>query len=158
MEMPEIEARRLLESRKTVVMATADKDAMPHVSYAPFVHIAPHFYVYTSSLSQHTKNMLENANVSVMFVEDEADASNIFARKRFTVVCGIGIVARESDEWNDVLSRFESTFGEIFSMIRPLGDFTLFRLLPGLGLFVRGFGQAFEIGPAMSSAKHVRKA
>jgi hypothetical protein len=34
-------AFKLLSSRKTLVMATADKNGAPNVSYAPFVHRAP---------------------------------------------------------------------------------------------------------------------
>ncbi len=44
---------------------------------------------------------------------------------------------------------------EVFDMIRPLPDFVLFRLIPAGGLYVRGFGEAFEIGPDMKNSKHV---
>ena len=40
-EKPENSALKLLSSRKTLVMATADKNGAPNVSYAPFVHRAP---------------------------------------------------------------------------------------------------------------------
>ena len=40
-------------------------------------------------------------------------------------------------------------------MIRPLPDFTLFRLTPDGGLYVRGFGQAFEVSSDMKNSKHV---
>ena len=50
-DRPENSALKLLSLRKTLVMATADKNGAPNVSYAPFVHRAPPLYVYTSSLS-----------------------------------------------------------------------------------------------------------
>jgi putative heme iron utilization protein len=53
-DKPEDSAFKLLSSRKTLVMATADKNGAPSVSYAPFVHHAPPLYVYTSSRSRHT--------------------------------------------------------------------------------------------------------
>jgi hypothetical protein len=40
-DKPENGAVKLLSSRKTLVMATADKSGTPNVSYAPFVHRAP---------------------------------------------------------------------------------------------------------------------
>jgi putative heme iron utilization protein len=40
-------------------------------------------------------------------------------------------------------------------MIRPLPDFVLFRLIPDGGLYVSGFGQAFEVSPDMKNSKHV---
>jgi putative heme iron utilization protein len=53
-DKPEDSAFKLLSSRKTLVMATADKNGAPSVSYVPFVHHAPPLYVYTSSRSRHT--------------------------------------------------------------------------------------------------------
>jgi hypothetical protein len=49
--------------------------------------------------------------------------------------------------WRTVMSHFKRKFGKVFDMIRPLPDFGLFRLIPDDGLYVRGFGQAFEISP-----------
>jgi putative heme iron utilization protein len=44
---------------------------------------------------------------------------------------------------------------ESVHMIRPLPDFALFRLTPDDGLYVQGFGQAFEVSPNMKNSKHV---
>jgi len=154
-DKPETSALKLLSSRKTLIMATADKNGAPNVSYAPFVHRARPLYVYTSSLSRHTTNMIETAKASVMFIEDEARTKNLFARKRFTCRCSVELVGRETTEWRTVMSLFKRKFGKVFGMIRPLPDFTLFRLLPDDGLYVRGFGQAFEITPDMKNSKHV---
>ena len=60
-DKPENSAFKLLSSRKTLVMATADKNGAPNVSYASFVHRAPSLYVFTSSRSRHTRNMMETA-------------------------------------------------------------------------------------------------
>ena len=154
-DKPENSAFKLLSSRKTLVMATADKNGAPSVSYAPFVHRAPPLYVYTSSRSRHTKNMMETAKASVMFIEDETRTSNFFARKRFTCQCSAEVVGRETTEWRTVMSLFKRKFGKVFDMIRPLPDFTLFRLTPDGGLYVRGFGQAFEVGSDMKNSKHL---
>jgi len=152
---PENSALKLLSSRKTLVMATADKDGAPNVSYAPFVHREPPLYVFTSSRSRHTRNMMETAKASVMFIEDEVRTKNFFARKRFTCQCMVELVERETTEWRTVMSLFKRKFGKLFDMILPLPDFALFRLVPDGGLYVRGFGQAFEISPDMKNSKHV---
>jgi heme iron utilization protein len=154
-DKPENSAFKLLSSRKTLIMATADKNGAPHVSYAPFVHRAPRVYVYTSSLSRHTRNMMETAKASVMFIEDEARTKNFFARRRFTCQCSVESVGRETTEWRTVMSLFKRKFGKMFEMIRPLSDFTLFCLAPDGGLYVRGFGQAFEVSSDMKNSKHV---
>jgi putative heme iron utilization protein len=53
------------------------------------------------------------------------------------------------------MSLFKRKFGKVFDMIRPLADFGLFRLVPDGGLYVPGFGQAFEISPDMKNSKHI---
>jgi hypothetical protein len=40
-------------------------------------------------------------------------------------------------------------------MIRQLPDFTLFRLTQSDGLYVCGFGQAFEVSADMKNSQHV---
>ena len=51
-DKPEKSAFKLLSSRKTLVMATADKSGAPNVSYAPFVHRAP---VHEFPIAPHQK-------------------------------------------------------------------------------------------------------
>jgi hypothetical protein len=46
-DKPENSAFKLLSSRKTLIMATADKNGMPNVSYAPFVRRASSLYVFS---------------------------------------------------------------------------------------------------------------
>ena len=154
---PEKSAFKLLSSRKTLVMATADKSGAPNVSYAPFVHRAPPLYVYTSSRSATQEILMETAIASVMFIEDEVRTRNFFVRKRFTCQCSAESVGRETTEWRAAMSLFKRKFGKVFDMIRPLPDFVLFRLVPAGGLYVRGFGEAFEIGPDMKNSKHVTR-
>src|SRR5215467_395315 len=80
-DKPENSAFKLLSSRKTLVMATADKNGAPNVSYAPFVHRAPPLYVYTSSLSRHTKNMMETEKASVHVHRRRSADKKLFCKK-----------------------------------------------------------------------------
>jgi putative heme iron utilization protein len=152
---PENSALEFLSSRKTLVMATAGRNGVPNASYAPFVQCTPWLYVYTSTRSKHTKNMTETTRASVMFIEDETRTRNFFARERFTCECRVEVVDRESKEWRTVMSLFKKKFGRAFAMICPLPDFTLFRLIPNGGLYVRGFGQAFEVSADMKKSERV---
>jgi heme iron utilization protein len=136
-------------------MATVDKNGAPNASYAPFVQRTPWLYVYTSARSKHTKNMAETTKASVMFVEDEARTRNFFARERFTSQCDAEVVERESAEWCEAMSLFKKKFGNVFALIQPLADFTLFRLIPQGGLYVRGFGQAFNVSVDMKNLKRI---
>jgi putative heme iron utilization protein len=110
-DKPENSAFKLLSSRKTLIMATADKNGMPNVSYAPFVRRASSLYVFPSSRSRHTSNMMETAKASVMFIEDETRTRNFFVRKRFTCQCTVELVGRETTEWRTVMSLFKRKFG-----------------------------------------------
>jgi putative heme iron utilization protein len=56
-DKPEKSALKLLSSRKTLVMATADKNGAPNVSYAPFVYPAPLLYVCTLVPVRATREM-----------------------------------------------------------------------------------------------------
>jgi hypothetical protein len=82
----------------------------------------------------------------VLLIEAEAQAQEIFVRKRISFQCQAVQVERESKEWGQIMAEFEQQFGEIVTLLKGLGDFHLFRLTPESGLFVKGFGQAFSIG------------
>ncbi len=152
---PEERAFSLVSKCKTLMLATADKDGWPTVSYAPYVKYWDSYYIYTSALSRHTQDLLATLKASIMFIEDEEHASNIFARKRYTCSCEVMIVGQYSDEWVNVLHCFEKKFGGVFDLIRPLGDFTLFRLDPSAGRYVEGFGRAYHVDADMRSSEHV---
>ena len=153
-DKPENSAFALLSSRKTLVMATADKNGAPNVSYAPFVHRAPPLYVYTSSLSRHTRNMMETAKASVMFIEDEARTRNFFARKRFTAQCSAESVERETTEWRTAMSLFKRKFGKVFDMYarcRILYCFASFQMADCMSADLGNI----EVSPDMKNSKHV---
>ena len=91
-----------------------------------------------------------------MFIEPEEQAENIFARKRLTFDCDAEIVIRESQDWIRVMSLFDDYAGELMQTLRMLADFQLFRLKTNSGLFVKGFGKAYEIfGVKMDQLSHV---
>jgi putative heme iron utilization protein len=130
----------------TLILATVSGGGVPEASYAPFIRIAGVWYVFISELAQHTQNLIATPQASVLLIEAEQDAANLFARRRVSFQMRVHEVSRETSEWHDIIDAFEVRFGDIVSMIRGLSDFHLMALTPISGGFVRGFAQAFVLG------------
>jgi len=153
---PEERARTFLATRKTLEMATVDTGGRPTASQAPYIYSGGTFYVYTSGLSRHTDDLLKTKKVSILLVEDEVSAQNIFARKRITFSCRVATVRRDSAAWREVIGLFRNAFGPVFDVIEPLRDFTLFRLTPKEAIYVEGFGRAYRMTGNLKGAVHVK--
>lgn len=80
-----------------------------------------------------------------MMIEDEESAKQLFARKRLTFDAVAKVVERDSELWHQVIAQMEARFGEIVSGLSQLEDFVLFNLKAEQGLFVKGFGQAYQV-------------
>ena len=144
--LPEI--AMFLRDARSIVLATRDDAGETQPSYAPFVSLDENdFHVYVSELNQHTRNLRGMDHVSVMVIEDEANTQQIFVRRRMTLRCAVSRIERDSAQWCKVLDAFQARFGDVMDLMRPLQDFQLFRFLPTQATFVKGFGQAFEVGP-----------
>lgn len=127
-------------------LASTSLDGVPEASYAPCVHLDGIWYVYLSDLAKHTQNILTTGRVSILLIEPAQASANMFALKRVSFDMKAEDVSRETEQWSSVLDFFESRFGAMVAMIRPLSDFHLIALEPISGGFVRGFGQAFILG------------
>ena len=140
---PEIQEFRI--ERKTIQLATVNQDGKPNVSYAPFVCNQDGYFVLISEIARHARNLAINPLVSLMIIEDEAQATQLYARKRLTFDASASIVERGSEVWGRVIPEMEQRFGDIIQGLSKLDDFKLFCLKPEKGLFVKGFGQAFQV-------------
>ena len=151
------EAAALLAGMRTLHLATASADGEPEASYAPFVRTGDDaFHICVSDLSRHTAHLVATGRASVLLIEDESAAGQLFARRRLGFDCAAAQVGRDTTRWRRVMDLFEHKFGEVAALIRPLRDFRLFALLPRRGTFVKGFGQAFRIeGPALDALRRV---
>ncbi len=131
---------------QTLTMATTSSSGEPEVSYAPYVVDARNnFYVFVSGLSRHTRNLLETGRASVLFIEPEDQARNLFARRRLTFRCQVQIIPRDSAQWDERAEQFKNTFGAFIDTLRGLSDFRLICLVPVSGTFIVGFGQAYQL-------------
>lgn len=145
-ETARIEMDSLIESVQSVILASVDGAGDPLSSYAPFfVDESCRFYIYISSIAKHTSQIRRSKRASVMLIEDESVTENLFARKRLTVDCQALIVDRDSSDWMHIISKMESRHGETMSYLKELVDFDLFKLTPGEGRLVLGFGRAYEV-------------
>ncbi len=140
---PEIKEFR--QERKTIQLATVDEEGRPNVSYAPYVQNQDGYFVLISQIARHARNLEKNPNVSLMMIEDESDSKQLFARKRLTFDAVASMVERDTEQWQAVIAQMQDRFGEIIDGLSQLQDFILFNLKAEQGLFVKGFGQAYQV-------------
>ena len=140
---PEIKEFR--QERRTIQLATVDAEGRPNVSYAPYVQNQEGYFVLISQIARHARNLLENPNVSLMMIEDEDSSKQLFARKRLTFDAVATVVERDTEMWQQVVAQMKDRFGEIIDGLSQLEDFVLFNLKAEQGLFVKGFGQAYQV-------------
>lgn len=147
----------LLKESKSLILGTVDQQGAPRVSYAPYVSDeSGGFYIYISKLSAHTNELIDHPAASVLLIEDESRAGQIFARMRVTYQCRAVVVEPDHPEYEKIIRRFARTFGSIVDLLSTLPDFVLFRLLPHSGRFVTGFGQAYDLtGEHLDQFAHV---
>jgi len=139
-------AAEFLGGFRALVLATTGNDGTPDASYAPFVRGNDNvFYIYVSRLARHTSNLDATGQASVLLIENEADAEEIFARKRLTLRCAVWPIDRHDARWAAVMDRFAVQFGSVIELIRPLEDFVLFALEPTVATYVEGFAQAYRL-------------
>ena len=140
---PEIKEFR--QERRTLQLATVDEEGRPNVSYAPFVQNQEGYFVLISDIARHARNLKANPQVSLMMIEDEESSKQLYARKRLTFDAQSSVVERETELWTQVIGQMQERFGEIIDGLSQLQDFSLFNLKAENGLFVKGFGQAYQV-------------
>lgn len=136
----------LRESVTSVQLATLSSNNNPEASYAPCAWFEGSFYLYLSGLSSHSANLETNPKISLLLIEESSDTANAFARKRASLHGSTQIVERDSATFAGVMQAFHERFGKVMQVIEPLPDFRLLRVVAAAGSFVRGFGQAYELG------------
>ena len=137
---------KLLASQQTLLLSTASITGVPDVSYAPFVRDnAGVFYVFVSEMACHTGNLLNNPLASILFIRQEAESRNLFARERAVLNCRVTETGRNDAGYTERLQDLQDKFGEVVGVLRALSDFHLLALQPENGRYVMGFGRAFSV-------------
>ncbi|MFM8572900.1 MAG: HugZ family protein [Pirellula sp.] len=139
------EVREFVGHCKTVILSTVSAQGEPNASYAPFAEHQGAFYVLVSGLAKHTANLITTGQCHAMFIADEKDSVNVFARKRVSYTCEVSELPREDSVAKVVFDKMHEQFGPTIGMLVSLPDFRLVRLVPGQGVWVRGFAQAIQV-------------
>lgn len=124
---------------QSVVLSTLTSDQQPFASYVPFVRYDHHYYLILSKAAKHYLNMLSHPDISIMFIEDEKDAANVFFRKRLSY-----LVHTTFDVDAETKDAFVHKFGEFVNRLF-LMDFVMARCDIISGHFIIGPGQAYQI-------------
>jgi len=136
--------------QKTLILSTTNRDNQALASYTPFIQDTQgNFYIFISDMAEHSTNIqyaCQNGGcISILLIADEQDSHNLFARKRLSYVCQVNHIGRETADWLSHMQQFQTRFGKIVELLTQLGDFHLYRLTPGKGNFVQGFGKAYAL-------------
>lgn len=81
----------------------------------------------------------------MMMIEDEVSSKQLYARKRLSFSAQAALVERDTELWNSVLDQLSQRFGHIINQLGQMADFKLYQLVPEQGLYVKGFGQAYQV-------------
>lgn len=158
-ELAEIasEAREFRDQFQTIHLSTATLSGMPTASYAPFVQLQENqFGIYISELAAHTHNVLNNPKASVLFIEPEEKAKQLFARKRLAYTCDATLHRRNSDTFTLVMDAMKVRFKGIMEHLEKMQDFHIVTLSASHASYVRGFAQAYEFENAeLNKIRHI---
>lgn len=157
-ELKEYEAscQALQQGKRSLLLSTLSEAGLPEISYAPYWRNEQcEFCIFVSRLAAHTMNLLANPVCSVLFIEDETESRNLFARERLSYRCEVEEAHTDSVEYGSTLDSMEAHLGATIPLLRGLPDFHLFKLKPQSGSYVVGFGKAFEVDPVDNSLSHL---
>lgn len=146
--------KELIERTQSLILATVDAEGTPNSSYAPFVEIDNTFYILVSFMAKHTKNLADGRKVSAMFIEDESATKQVYARERLTLEVSTSQIARDSDDWNDLVGKLKERHGKIVDVLNEMTDFILVALHPVKGAYVNGFGSAYFVDANLEIMEH----
>ena len=98
------EVLEFIATRKTLQLATLNQDGSPYASYAPFALGDDCFYVLLSDVAVHGKNLRLQPTASILLIEDEQSAGEIFARIRLNYSINADCLEHGSDHWQEGLA------------------------------------------------------
>lgn len=135
----------LIDGSKTVLLSSYSEQNGAEISYAPYIRDGLDFYIYVSELARHTGNLLASSQGSIMFIQPETEAANLFARERVILNCRVQEVDRKQALYHRQLQTMRQKFGETVDLLRTLNDFHLLRLQVRSGQYIVGFGRAYAL-------------
>lgn len=139
------EALNFRDTFQSLQLATVSETGQPLASYAPYVLLNKStFGIFISRLAKHTHHLLNTPHASVIFIEPESSAQNIFARRRLIYHCIAHSQPRDSTRCSEVISAMEQRFGPVVKQLEQLADFEAFTLEMTQADYIVGFGKAYR--------------
>ncbi|MDO6461802.1 pyridoxamine 5'-phosphate oxidase family protein [Granulosicoccaceae sp. 1_MG-2023] len=139
------EWQALAEQSGVVYLATEGEDG-PLASYAPFVRDQDGaLLILISALAGHHRNLRRHPRAGVLITENAAQAANVFALRRLQLDVRAEPLARDEVPRDAAVAALRTRFGKFVDTLDGLGDFTVFRLWPVSGSYVRGFAQTWRL-------------
>ena len=139
------EVLAFIDGRRSLQLATLGEDGVPYASYAPFARDADSLYVILSDIAIHGRNLRHSPGASVLIIEDEDGAGELFARRRVGYQVTAEELAVDGDAWKAGVDCLAARHGERPRNLSALADFHLFRLTPRSGRYVKDFGKAYTL-------------
>lgn len=139
------EILRFIDERQSLMLSSLDQEGLPYASYAPFAIGDDCLYLLISDIAVHARNLQLHPQASVLIIEDENTAAELFARLRVQYRIYAELISPDSSDWPEGIACLQERHGERIKSLSQLGDFKLFRLHPEGGRYVKGFGKAYQI-------------
>lgn len=135
----------MLRSQPVAALGTLHKGE-PFVSMVPYAYVPElgAFTIHVSSLASHTKDMIDNAAISMMVTATAGPGDMPQSLARATFQCQAVRCAHDQPYYEAAKRHYLARFphsAEIFNF----GDFSLFTLTPRYMRFVGGFAQATSV-------------
>jgi hypothetical protein len=128
-------------------------EGAPFVSMVPVVPAAggSGFLIHVSRLAQHTRDLVADARMSLLFTAPLTADQDPLALPRVTLQGAAEVIAADSGEYEQAAEAYLARFPQA-EMTLGLGDFSFFRLRPATGRLVLGFGRALSLDAAQIQA------
>ena len=146
-----------IESRKSLMLSTMTNEGLPYSSYAPFALTEKKdgFYILISVIAIHAENLLDNVHASVLVIEDEDSADELFARIRINYAVKAEEITYKQEWFSKGVDALVARHGERSRHLSELSDFHLFKLVPTRGRYIKGFGKAYTLAGGDLTAESI---
>jgi heme iron utilization protein len=136
--------QQLIHGKMTAALGTLHQGA-PFVSMVPYAAARDgSFILHVSGLAAHTRDMLDNPDVSLLVTESEASGKMPQALARVTVQGRAEMLDRDSEKHIDAQQIYLSRFPDAAPLFE-FSDFNIFIIRPISARVIAGFGQATTI-------------
>ena len=136
--------QQLILGRATAALGTLH-EGLPFVSMVPYAAARDgSFILHVSRLAAHTRDMLDNPDVSLLITEAEASGKMPQALARVTVQGRAIILDRESEKYAAARESYLARFPDAAQLFE-FSDFSIFIIEPLSARLIAGFGQAMTI-------------